>query len=322
MISVSIIIPAWNEAKTIKKTLQALLKIDYDMERCETIIVAGGDDGTYSLANSLAPQGEAFSRYVILEQGPGGKNAAIQQGIREAGNPMIVLLDADTMVSPGWLKTMVHPIEQGDTHLTVANPEPVRKTWVSDYYTINKLYFMDQIVTYSGHAMAFRAEVVRDHLDYFFDESVKVGVDYLLAKKFLERGLGVTFAKDALVTTHIPSTFRYFWLSELRWRAALINIDGVSYTNLGRNVTVVAALICGVPVFKKLSVVSLLFNLVYVIGKARMFFAMKREYHVGTKSLLGFIFLSYAYHLIGIISYLRHFLGLSRNTYLYQGERY
>jgi cellulose synthase/poly-beta-1,6-N-acetylglucosamine synthase-like glycosyltransferase len=322
MKSASIIIPAWNEAKTIKKTLEALLKIDYDMDQCEIIIVAGGDDGTFSLAKSLALQGEAFSRYVILEQGPLGKNAAIQQGVRKAGNPIIVLLDADTIVSPGWLKAMVHPIERGDTHLTIANPEPVRKTWVSDYYTINKLYFMDHIVTYSGHAMAFRAEVVRDHLDYFFDESVKVGVDYLLAKRFLERGLGVTFAKDALVTTHIPSTFRYFWLSELRWMAALINIDDVSYTNLGRNVAIVAAMVCVVPVFEKVSVLSLLFNLVYMIRKARIFFAVRTEYHAGIKSLLGFIFLSYAYHLIGIISYLRHFLGLSRNTYLYQGERY
>ena len=54
MTSVSIIIPAWNEAKTISATLEALLGIEYDKKCCEVIVVSGGNDNTYELARKLS----------------------------------------------------------------------------------------------------------------------------------------------------------------------------------------------------------------------------------------------------------------------------
>ena len=88
------------------------------------------------------------------------------------------MLDADTMATEQWLKHMVAPIEQGTCDLTIANPEPLKKTWVSQYYIINRAYLLDSIVTYSGNSMAFKANIVEDRLEYFFDRNVKVGVVY------------------------------------------------------------------------------------------------------------------------------------------------
>ena len=99
MTPVSIIIPAWNEAKTLEATFEALLAVDYDKAKIELIIVAGGDDNTYELARNLMVSKNVFARHLVIPQGRRGtKNAAIQQGIREAHNPIIVLLDADTLV--------------------------------------------------------------------------------------------------------------------------------------------------------------------------------------------------------------------------------
>ena len=170
MTSVSIIIPAWNESKTLKATVQSLLDMNYDTKQCEVIVVAGGDDDTYTIAEDMAEVMHVFSRYVVFLQKPEGKNAAIQQGIKEAKNSTIVLLDADTMASEQWLKHMVAPIEQGSCDLTTANPEPLKKNWVSQYYTINKAYLLDGIVTYSGNSMAFKADIVEDRLEYFLIE--------------------------------------------------------------------------------------------------------------------------------------------------------
>ena len=106
MPSVSIIIPAWNEERALKATLHALLEIDYDKKRCEVIVVAGGSDNTYEIAKSLLQTMEPFSGYIVLHQQPAGKNAAIQRGIIEAKNAIIVLLDADTIVTNQWLENM------------------------------------------------------------------------------------------------------------------------------------------------------------------------------------------------------------------------
>jgi cellulose synthase/poly-beta-1,6-N-acetylglucosamine synthase-like glycosyltransferase len=322
MKSVSIIIPAWNEESTLKATLYTLLNIDYDKKKCEVIVVAGGRDKTYEMATSLSHAMEPFLRYVVLRQKPGGKNAAIQLGFREANNAITVLLDADTIVSQQWLKSMIDPIEQNHCDLTIANPEPARRNWVSDYYMINKNYFLNSITTFSGHSMAFEASIVRNRLEYFFDKDVKVGVDYLLAKRFLEDGRKIMFAEGASVITHVASSFKYFVLTESRWLSAVISIDGVSYRSLACNATVIAALIFVIPVYNTPFILSLLFNTTYVIKKIRMFLVASRRYRTRVTSIPGYIMLSYANHVIGLISYIKYFLGLSKEGYLYQGQRY
>jgi cellulose synthase/poly-beta-1,6-N-acetylglucosamine synthase-like glycosyltransferase len=322
MPSVSIIIPAWNEERTLKATLHALLEIDYDKKRCEVIVVAGGSDNTYEIAKSLLQTMEPFSGYIVLHQQPAGKNAAIQRGIIEAKNAIIVLLDADTIVTNQWLENMVEPIEQGKTDLTIANPEPVRKNWVSDYYMITKTYFLHSITTFSGHSMAFKASIVEERRGYFFDEDIKVGVDYLLAKRFLEQGQRIRFAKDARVITHLPSSLKYFVLCELRWITALINIQGVSYRALASNTVVVAALLFALPLSKTLFMLSALFNTLYIIKRVRMFVIASRHYTTSVRNIFGFLILSYTYHVIGLISHVNYFLGLRRGGHLYQGQRY
>ena len=322
MKSVSIIIPAWNEAVVLRPTVEALLQVDYDREKCEIILVAGGGDDTYAIAQGIAPIMKVFSRYVVILQGPHGKNYAIQQGIKEAKHDMIVLLDGDTIVSKGWLKNMVDPIQQGSCDLTIANPEPVKRNWISDYYMITKQYVLDRIVTYSGHAMAFRASTVVNRVEYFFDKQVKVGVDYLLAKRFLEDGSTCMFVKDACVITHLPSSLKYFVLSELRWLTALINIDGISYRALASNIGIVAALILAIPLFDILSMFAWVFNIIYMSKRTRMFLTASTHYSTDIRKLFGFIMLSYAQHIIGFICYMKYFLGLSKETYLYQGQRH
>jgi len=322
MKSVSIIIPAWNEESTLKATLYALLDIDYDKKKCEVIVVAGGGDGTYEIAKSLSQAMEPFSRCIVLLQKPAGKNAAIQLGFKEANNAIIVLLDADTIVSKQWLKNMVDPIEQGRTDLTIANPEPVRKNWVSDYYMITKTYSLDTITTFSGHSMAFMADIVRKRMDYFFDEDVKVGVDYLLAKRFSEQGKRIMLSKEASVVTHLPSSLKYFILTELRWLTAFIGIEGVRYRVLASNCTVVASLIFAIPISRILFVFAVLFNAIYLLKRIRIYFIGSKQYGRNSISLFGFILLSYVNHVVHFICFVNHFLGLSRKSYLYQGQRY
>jgi glycosyltransferase involved in cell wall biosynthesis len=321
MTSVSIIIPAWNEVSTLEETLQALVGVDYDKSKCEVIIVAGGHDKTYETALGLSEAVRAFSRYVVILQMPEGKNAAIQQGLIEARNEIIVLLDADTIVSKAWLKSMLEPIEAGACDLTIANPEPVKKTWVSDYYMLIKTYFLDSITTFSGHSMAFRLSIVRGDANDFFDKRVKVGVDYFLAKKFLERGHLIMFSKKALVKTHLASSLTFFVLCELRWLTARMKIDGVSYKALGCNAVVFAALVSVVPICKVQLVLSVIANGVYIRKRLKIFFGARRHYKTRAANVFGFLFLSYLYHIIGLISYIGHVLRLSRKIYLYQGQR-
>lgn len=321
MTTVSIIVPAWNEAKTLKPTLQALLDMDYDKERCEVIVVAGGNDDTYQIARELSERMEVFRRYVVMLQEPRGKNSAIQQGVKQARNNIIVLLDADTMVSTHWLRNMVAPIEQGRCDLAIAGSEPVRKNWISDYYMVLKTYFLHSITTYPGHSIAFKANIVKNQIGYFFDKKIWMGDDYLFQKRVSERGHKTMFVDNANVRTHFPTSLRYFLKVEFRWLTAFAYMNGIHYKTLACNIIVIGALISIIPFSRILFVLSLLFNTFYVGKRAHMFLSASRHYNTRFIRVFGFVMLSYLHHIISFCSNIKYLLGSWKDPY-YQGQRY
>jgi len=320
MTPVSIIIPAWNEAKTLRATVQALLGIDYDKRKCEVIVVAGGDDNTYETALELSPTMQGFSKYIALLQRPEGKNAAIQQGIEEANNPIIVLLDADTLVSPNWLQALVDPIEQGRCDLTIANSEPVKRNWVSDYFMIVKTYFLEDITTYPGHSMAFRADAVGNRVNYFFDATIWMGDDYVLATRMKEAGKKTMFVKNALVKTHFPCSLKNYMNIGTRWLVAFTSMKGISCSTLIKSSVIVGSLATLVPFSTNLFLLSLLLHGFYVGRRALIFMVAARQYRTKTRRILGFVFLSYVNHVLQLFSYVWYLSGMWRDTY-YQGQR-
>jgi len=321
MIPASIIIPAWNEAKTLEPTLQALLDVDYDKEICEVIVVAGGVDDTYQMAQELSERMEGFGSYVVMPQKPRGKNSAIQQGLKEATNDIIVLLDADTIVGKHWLRNMVAPIEQGMCDLAIAGSEPLRKNWISDYYMVLKMHFLDSITTYPGHSVAFKANIVKNQIEYFFDRGIWMGDDYLFEKRVSELGHKTMFVDNANVKTHFPTSLQYFFIVEFRWLTAFAKMNGVRYKTLAYNAIVIGSMVSIIPFFRVLVLLSLFFNTLYVGKRAHMFLSASRRYKTRSRRIFGFVMLSYLHHVISFCSYMKYFLGSWKDPY-YQGQRY
>ncbi|MDY6836575.1 MAG: glycosyltransferase family 2 protein [Thermodesulfobacteriota bacterium] len=321
MLPVSIIVPAWNEEKVLSKTFQALGGVDYEREKSELIVVAGGEDKTYEVAKDLAGLKHPFSRNIVIPQeGRGTKNAAIQQGIREAKNPVIVLLDADTIVSPRWLTQLVEPIERGECDLAIANSEPIRRNWVSDYFMIIKTSSAEEITTYPGHSLALRADIVLRDVDHFFDESIWMGDDYMLVTRVKEAGGNTMFVRSALVKTHFPCSLRYFIKIETKWLTAFINFNGVNPRTLLKSTVIMASLLTLMPFSWILFTGSLVFHGAYVGKKLKMFRLAAKQYETKTIRLFGFIFLSYLYHVLNLAAHIRYFLGMWQDSY-YQGQR-
>jgi dolichyl-phosphate beta-glucosyltransferase len=90
----SLIIPAYNEARSIGRTLQAVRSyLDQKGASYELLVVADGDDGTRELVAALAGQDPRLSVAGTAERR--GKGCAVRQGVLQARGTIIGFVDAD-----------------------------------------------------------------------------------------------------------------------------------------------------------------------------------------------------------------------------------
>ncbi|HEX7627749.1 MAG TPA: glycosyltransferase family 2 protein, partial [Candidatus Methanoperedens sp.] len=105
--AVSLCVPAFNEEKTIAKTLNSLLKLDYPEEKLEILVIDDGStDNTYGAAKAFLEKTGA-GNIVIIQQKNAGKAAALNTALRKAQGDLFGCVDADSTVSEDSFKKIV-----------------------------------------------------------------------------------------------------------------------------------------------------------------------------------------------------------------------
>lgn len=92
---VSILIPAYNEELTLKRTVLSVFELDY--ENKEVIIIDDGSkDKTFKIASRLAKTISGIQNHTkAISQKNAGKGSALNAGIKAASGDLIMVLDAD-----------------------------------------------------------------------------------------------------------------------------------------------------------------------------------------------------------------------------------
>ena len=105
----SIIIPVFNEEKTIAKVIDNVYSVNFDNLTREIIIV---DDGSSDKSlNEIKRAITGKKDITLIEQGRNqGKGAAVASGIKEASGDYIIIQDADFEYDPNQIKELVKPI--------------------------------------------------------------------------------------------------------------------------------------------------------------------------------------------------------------------
>ena len=103
LLSISIIIAAYNEEKSIEATIKSALDSDYPKDKFELLVIDDGStDKTLELAKKFEKEGVR-----VFSKENGGKGSALNFGIKKAGGEIIFSMDADTFVDPKSAKNMV-----------------------------------------------------------------------------------------------------------------------------------------------------------------------------------------------------------------------
>jgi cellulose synthase/poly-beta-1,6-N-acetylglucosamine synthase-like glycosyltransferase len=216
---VSILVPAWREQDTIEWCVRSLQNIDYP--DWEAIILAG-PESTLDVATQVVNEDRRFR---VVERGPEPKNVALNKGIQLAAYDTLVLLDADSIVDPGWLTALIKPIARGAA-ATYGMHYPIDKSWIAmeEHLEIIQAYYIYQTKLFQGCssvALTRKAYNLIGSLpaDAFAWEDWDIGI------RLFKLGERVEFAPQACLLTERPATWREYWANAVRChRSHLVGI--------------------------------------------------------------------------------------------------
>jgi glycosyltransferase involved in cell wall biosynthesis len=134
MIELSVVIPAYNEEKTIKEILDKVLAVDIDKE----VIVV--DDGSGDSTPEILGAFEHPQLKVFLKKENEGKGAAVRYGIDRASGKYVLIQDADMEYNPDDYPGLLEPLRSGRADAVYGNRFPLgSKNMFFKQWLANKL---------------------------------------------------------------------------------------------------------------------------------------------------------------------------------------
>lgn len=218
--SVTVIIPAFNEAGYIQQTVRSVLATDYPAEKRGVVVVDDGSEDS-TCAEALAYESDDVT---VVTKTNGGKCSALNYGLLFAAGDIVVTVDADTVLHPDALRDLVAPFRDDGVGATASNVLPenrdtlLERCQFLEYLVGMNVYrrFFDRfgaVTIVPGCLGAFRRDVLRDVRDYDPDTLTE---DFDATVKVLKSGFRVVGC-DAVAYTEVPVSWRDLTAQRLRW---------------------------------------------------------------------------------------------------------
>ncbi|GAB2459338.1 glycosyl transferase [Hymenobacter qilianensis] len=113
--TLSILIPVYNEARTITQVLDTLREVELAGNIKKEIILIDdcSTDASAALITAYATRHPALRLHLLQHTANQGKGAALHTGIREATGDYIIIQDADLEYDPADYNALIEPVVRG-----------------------------------------------------------------------------------------------------------------------------------------------------------------------------------------------------------------
>lgn len=232
--SCTVIVPAYNEGKTVLKSLDSILASDYPADKLEILAIDDGsvDDTWYWIKLAVA-RSEGRITPIKLEKN-GGKRRALYRGIRQSTSEVIVTVDSDSVVAADTLRQLNSPFIDskiggvaGDIRvLNIQDgilPRMMDVNFVFGFEIMRSAQsVLRSVFCTPGALSAYRRTAMLPFLDEwveqkFFGEPAHIAEDRALATYLMSEGHRIVFQRDAIAHTMIPTDYRTTCKMLMRW---------------------------------------------------------------------------------------------------------
>lgn len=284
--TVSIAVPAKNESKTIAKTLQSLLNLDYPKKLLEIIAV---NDGSTDNTGKIMDSFKKFGVKVIHKKN-GGKASALNIALEKARGEIFVCMDADSfaeknvlMKSIGYFKDP--KMASVTSSVKVYKPRNMLTFIQFIEYLVNiltrKIFaVLDSVFVVPGAFALYRTSVVKELGG--FDEK-NLTEDMEIAMRLQDHGYKIESSANAYTHTCAPETLKQFFRQRVRWYQGFL-ANSRKYKHLYFNVKYGNLGLFALPIY----MIFVGFLIFFV--STTIYYTVSTVYHLANISLLSGIF--------------------------------
>ena len=236
--TITVVVPLFNEGKSIYDTIISLVNLDYPSDKLEVTVV---DDCSTDDSYAWACKAAALHPNVRVLKNPVnmGKRKGINHAVRESSSEVIVSVDSDVIVHPAALRELVRRFVSPEIaavggRIHVSNPN---QNWLTRLQTI-KYYFgqehlknlergLRQVLCLSGCLTAYRRHVLIElepilENRNMFGIAIKYGEDRFLTHQIVKHGYRTVMTMDAMCFTKAATTLKGYFNQQLRWKRSNI----------------------------------------------------------------------------------------------------
>jgi cellulose synthase/poly-beta-1,6-N-acetylglucosamine synthase-like glycosyltransferase len=236
----SIITPVYNEdPKTFDQAIRSWIRNEPD----EIIgVIDQTDNRCIEVFQSIAKD-YTFMKLIIATKP--GKRPALAEGIKEARNKIVALVDSDTIWAENIRKSILVPFDDPLIGGVTTRQHPIerRTLWqkitdifwdMRNYYDLPAQTAMGQALScLSGRTSLYRKDIITEDLDIFLNEIVlgrkkESGEDKCLTRIVQSKGWKTYYQSNAVIYSYAAPDFKTFWSQRLRWSRNSHNSDLIS----------------------------------------------------------------------------------------------
>lgn len=240
---VSVIIPCFNEAEWIGRTILSCINQDYPVDCLEVIVVddCSNDNSIEKIKetiNNLSSEAERFDiknrvKYFVQEKNL-GKREALCRGVVNAKHDLVVFVDSDSFLDPFAIRNLVQPFKDpkmggvaGRTDVANTYTNTLTKMQSVRYYIAFRIMkaaeaYFDAVTCLSGPLSCYRKQIVIDNMEFwlnqrFLGQKATFGDDRSMTNLVLN-GYRAGYQDTAICSTIVPNNYNVFLKQQMRWK--------------------------------------------------------------------------------------------------------
>ncbi len=221
--SVSIIIPAFNEEKSIGETIEHVIGINYPKKFFEVIVI--NDGSTDNTLKILREYSKKYPQLKIIDKKNTGKADSLNQGIKIARGELVGVVDSDSFPSKESVNRMVGFFDNPKmaavtSFVNIRNKDATYITKIQSLeymflgWTRKLLDFVDSVYVTNGPLSLYRKKYVQE-VGGFDPKSITEDID--ITWNLLSHGYKTSMSLAANVSTIAPSKFKPWLRQRERW---------------------------------------------------------------------------------------------------------